>query len=187
LTISLVDGSYYSNHSDQHQLHPSARTSSCLLSGSRGNPCGSPSHSCGERSHSGGQLGGVSAYAHPLAESLAFAAGSSASAPPAPAVQAPAPGGDDPDDSMTMMKMMTKKKKMKRTATRKPTKNSGTTMWGYGLSLNITPQCSRHGTSLTCCRMFCMRWEPTSDPCTISDECMSLLGIATTSLAFMSG
>jgi hypothetical protein len=35
----------------------------------------------------------------PLAESLAFTAGSSASAPPAPAVQAPAPGGDDPDDS----------------------------------------------------------------------------------------
>eukprot|EP00267_Zea_mays_P049117 XP_020401752.1 uncharacterized protein LOC109943262 [Zea mays] len=35
----------------------------------------------------------------PLAESLAFAAGSSASAPPAPAVQAPAPEGDDPDDS----------------------------------------------------------------------------------------
>jgi hypothetical protein len=34
-----------------------------------------------------------------LAESLAFAAGSSASAPPAPAVQAPALGGDDPDDS----------------------------------------------------------------------------------------
>jgi hypothetical protein len=35
----------------------------------------------------------------PLAESLAFAAGSPASAPPAPVVQAPAPGGDDPDDS----------------------------------------------------------------------------------------
>jgi hypothetical protein len=35
----------------------------------------------------------------PLAESLAFAAGSSASAPPAPAVQALAPGGDDSDDS----------------------------------------------------------------------------------------
>jgi hypothetical protein len=34
-----------------------------------------------------------------LAESLAFAAGSSSSAPPAPTVQAPAPGGDDPDDS----------------------------------------------------------------------------------------
>jgi hypothetical protein len=34
----------------------------------------------------------------PLAESLAFATGSSALAPPAPAVQAPAPGGDDPDD-----------------------------------------------------------------------------------------
>jgi hypothetical protein len=36
---------------------------------------------------------------NPLAESLAFTAGSSASAPPTPAVQAPAPGGDDPDDS----------------------------------------------------------------------------------------
>jgi hypothetical protein len=34
-----------------------------------------------------------------LAESLSFAAGSSASAPPAPEVQAPAPRGDDPDDS----------------------------------------------------------------------------------------
>ena len=34
-----------------------------------------------------------------LAESLAFAAGSSASALPALAVQAPTPGGNDPDDS----------------------------------------------------------------------------------------
>jgi hypothetical protein len=35
----------------------------------------------------------------PLAESLPFAARSSASAPPAPAVQATTSGGDDPDDS----------------------------------------------------------------------------------------
>jgi hypothetical protein len=35
----------------------------------------------------------------PLAESMAFAAGSSTLAPSAPAFQAPAPGGDDPDDS----------------------------------------------------------------------------------------
>jgi hypothetical protein len=35
----------------------------------------------------------------PLAESLAFTAGSSASAPPTPAVQAPAPRGNNPDDS----------------------------------------------------------------------------------------
>jgi hypothetical protein len=35
----------------------------------------------------------------PLAESLAFTAGSSSSAPPAPAVQALAPRGDDPHDS----------------------------------------------------------------------------------------
>ncbi len=34
-----------------------------------------------------------------LAESLAFAAGSSSSTRPTPAVQAPAPGGDNPDDS----------------------------------------------------------------------------------------
>jgi hypothetical protein len=34
-----------------------------------------------------------------LAESLAFAVGSSASAFPAPAIQAPTPGGDDPNDS----------------------------------------------------------------------------------------
>jgi hypothetical protein len=35
----------------------------------------------------------------PLADSLAFAAGSSTSAPPAPAVPALAPGGNDLDDS----------------------------------------------------------------------------------------
>jgi hypothetical protein len=35
----------------------------------------------------------------PLAESLAFVAGSSTLAPLAPVVQAPAPGGDNPDDS----------------------------------------------------------------------------------------
>jgi hypothetical protein len=35
----------------------------------------------------------------PLAESLAFTAGSSSLAPPAPAIQAPALGGDDPNDS----------------------------------------------------------------------------------------
>jgi hypothetical protein len=34
-----------------------------------------------------------------LAESKAFAAGSSSLAPPAPAFQAPAPGGDESDDS----------------------------------------------------------------------------------------
>jgi hypothetical protein len=78
-----------------------------------------------------------------LAESLAFTAGSSASAPPAPAVQAPAPGGDDPDDSSDDDKTTRKKKKMRKTSMRKPTKNSRTTTWDYGLSLNITPQCSR--------------------------------------------
>jgi hypothetical protein len=34
---------------------------------------------------------------------------------------------------------------------------------------------------------FYMRWEPTSDPCMRQGECASLLGLATTSLAFTSG
>jgi hypothetical protein len=122
----------------------------------------------------------------PLAESLAFSAGSSASAPPVPAVQAPALEATTRTTLVTMMKT-TKKKKMRKTSTMKPTKNSMTTTWGYGLSQNIIPQCSRQGTSLTCCRMFCTRWEPTSDPCMRQGECTSLLGLATTSLAFMSG
>jgi hypothetical protein len=88
---------------------------------------------------------------------------------------------------VTMMKTMMKKKKMRKTSMRKPMKYSRTTTWGYGLSLNITPQCSRQGTSLTCYTMFCTRWEPTSDPCTTPGECTSLLGLATTSLTFMSG
>jgi hypothetical protein len=124
----------------------------------------------------------------PLAESLAFAAGSSASAPPA---QQSKPLLSEATTRTTLVMMMKtkkkKKKKMRKTSTRKPTKNNRTTMWGYGLSVNIIPQCFRQGTSLTCCRMFCMRWESTSDPCMRQGECTSLLGLATTSLAFMSG
>jgi hypothetical protein len=41
--------------------------------------------------------------------------------------------------------------------------------------------------SLTCCKTCCTHWEPTSDPCTRQGECTSLLGLVTTSLAFMSG
>jgi hypothetical protein len=87
---------------------------------------------------------------------------------------------------MTLLTMM-KTKKMRKTSTMKPTKNNRTTTWGYGLSLNIIPECLRQGTSLTCCRMCCMRWEPTSDPCMRQSECTSLLGLATTSLVIMSG
>jgi hypothetical protein len=124
----------------------------------------------------------------PLVESLAFAAGSSSSTPPAPAVQAPAPGGNDPDDSGDDDEDDKEEEEKKRTtSTRKPTVNSRTTTWGYGLSPNIIHQCSRQGTSLTCCRMFCMRWEPTSDPCMRLGVCANPLGLATSSLAFMSG
>jgi hypothetical protein len=89
-----------------------------------------------------------------LSESLAFAAGASSSAPPAPAVQAPAPGGNNPDD-LVMVEMM--KKKKRKSTTKKPTMSRKTTLLGYGLSLSITLQCSRWDTSLTCCRMFCIR------------------------------
>jgi hypothetical protein len=55
-----------------------------------------------------------------------------------------------------------------------------------GQDITIIHQCSRQGTSPTCCKMCCMRWEPMSDPCTRQGECASLLELATTSLAFMS-
>jgi hypothetical protein len=100
----------------------------------------------------------------PLTESLAFAARSSTSAPPAPAIQAPAPRGDDLDDSGTRMTTITRTKKNKSTS--KPTTPSRTTSWGLVLSSKITHQCSRRGTSPTCCKKWCTRWEPTSAPCT---------------------
>jgi hypothetical protein len=123
----------------------------------------------------------------PLAESLAFVVASSSSAPPAPPVQAPAPGGDDPDDSGDDDEDNEEKKRRRRTSMKKPTVNNRTTSWGYGLSPNIIHQCSRWGTSLTCCKMFCMRWEPTFDPCMRPEECASPLVLATTSLTLMSG
>jgi hypothetical protein len=94
-----------------------------------------------------------------LSESLAFAAGASSSAPPAPAAQAPAPGGDDPDDLVMVetMMMMMKKKNRKKSTTKKPTMSRKATLLGYGQSLSITLQYSRWDTSLTCCRMFCIR------------------------------
>jgi hypothetical protein len=94
----------------------------------------------------------------PLAESLAFAARSSTSAPPAPAFQAPAPRGDDPDDlGMTMTRMTTTKKVETNTSTRKLTTPSRTTSWGLVLLSNIIHQCSRRGTSPTCCKKCCTR------------------------------
>jgi hypothetical protein len=121
-----------------------------------------------------------------LAESLAFAAGLSASAPPAPAVQAPTPGGDDPDDSGNDDED-DEEEDDEENINEEANKEQQDHYMGYGLLLNIILQCSRKGTSLTCCRMFCMRWKPTSDPCTRPGKCTSLLGLATTSLAFMLG
>jgi hypothetical protein len=176
LTFSLVDGAYNPNHPDQHQQHSSAMASSRLPSGSRGNPCESPSHSCGEWSYSGGQLGGVSAYAHLVGRITSLCSWIIIVSSPSPCSRT---------TLVTMMK--TKKKRRRRTSTKKPMVNSRTTSWGYGMSPNIIHQCSRRGTFLTCCRMFCMRWEPMFDPCMRQGECTSPLGLATTSLAFMSG
>ena len=94
-----------------------------------------------------------------------------------------------PTTPETAMTRMTTTKTMEKTdtTTRKLTTPSRTTSWGLVLLSNIIHQCSRQGTSLTCCRMLCMRWEPTSDPHMRPGECASLLRLATTSLAFMSG
>jgi hypothetical protein len=61
-----------------------------------------------------------------------------------------------------------------------------TTSLDCGLSQNITLQCSRRDTFQTCCRMCCMRWEPTFDLYITQGECLSLLGLATTSLVCIS-
>jgi hypothetical protein len=107
----------------------------------------------------------------PLVESLAFTARSSTSTPPTPAVQAPVPRGDDPDDSGDDDDEMTTTTKTKRNKSmRSPTTPSRTTSWGLVLSPNITHQCSRRGTSSTCCKTCCMCWEPTSDSCTRQGE-----------------
>jgi hypothetical protein len=66
MTFSLVDGANYPDHPCEHQLYTSATTSSCLPSGSRRSPCGSPSPSCGEWSDSGGQLRTDSGDTHPV-------------------------------------------------------------------------------------------------------------------------
>jgi hypothetical protein len=118
----------------------------------------------------------------PLAESLAFAARSSTSAPPAPAVQAPAPGGDDLDDSGDDDEDDDDEDD-EENVNEEANDAQQDYFMGLGLSPNITHQCSRQGTSPTCCKPCCMRWEPTSDPCTRQGECASLPGFATTSLA----
>jgi hypothetical protein len=184
--FSLIDGPYHSNHSDQHQLHPSATASSCLPSGSRGNPCGSPSHSGGERSHSGGKLGGFLPTLTPLAESLAFVARSSPSSSPAPAVQDPAPGGDESDDSGDDDED-NEEEENEENLNDEANEEQHDHYVGLWPVIEHYTSMFETGTSLTYCRMFCTRWEPTSDPCMRQGECMSLLGLATTSLAFMPG
>jgi hypothetical protein len=113
----------------------------------------------------------------PLAESLAFAARSSTSAPPAP-------GGDDTDDSRDDDEDDEDDEEHINEEAKYAQQNY---FMGLGLSPNITHQCSRRGTSPTCCKTCCTRWEPTSDPCMRQGECASFPGLATTSLASMSG
>jgi hypothetical protein len=122
----------------------------------------------------------------PLAESLTFAARSSTSASPAPAVQAPAPGGDDPDDSWDDDEDDDDEDEEDNNNEEANDAQQEYFM-GFGPVTEITQQCSRRGTSPTCCKTCCIRWDPTSDPCTRQGECASLLGLATTSLASTSG
>ena len=121
----------------------------------------------------------------PLAESLAFAARSSTSAPPTPVVQAPAPGGDDPDDSGDDDEDDDEEEEDEENSNEEaneeqrdhyvglwPVTEHYTSMFETGHFPNL---------------MFCMCWEPMSDPCMRPGECANPLGLATTSLAFMSG
>jgi hypothetical protein len=125
----------------------------------------------------------------PLAESLAFAAGSSSSAPPTPAVQAPAPRGNDPDDSRDDDEDNESEEEEEEDENIKEEANGKQQDHFVG----IWPV-TEHYTS-----MFEMGHFPNllqdvlhalgtySDPCMRLGECASPLGLATTSLAFMSG
>ncbi len=103
----------------------------------------------------------------PLAESLAFAAGSSTSASselghrrqhrrhqPSKHLHLEA---TTPTTSEMAMTRMTTTKTMEKTdtSTRKLTTPSRTTSWGLVQLSNITHQCSRQGTSPTCCKQCC--------------------------------
>jgi hypothetical protein len=123
----------------------------------------------------------------PLAESLAFVARSSTSALPAPAVQAPAPGGDDPDDSRDDDEDDDDKEDDEDNVNEEANDTQQDYFMGFGPVTEYTHQCSRQGTSPTCCKKCCMCWEPTSDPCTRQGKCASVPGLATTSLASTSG
>jgi hypothetical protein len=78
--------------------------------------------------------------------------------------------------------IMMRKKKKKKTMMKKPTMSRRTTLLECGLSLSITPQCSRWNTFQTCYIVYCMHWETTSDLSITHDECLSPLGLVTTSL-----
>jgi hypothetical protein len=121
----------------------------------------------------------------PLAQSLAFATGSSALAPPAPAVQAPAPRGNDPDDSGDDDED-DEEEEAENVNEEANDEQQDHYMRLWPVTEHYTSMFET-GHFLTCCRMFCMRWEPTSDPCMRQGECTILLRLATTSLAFMSG
>jgi hypothetical protein len=94
----------------------------------------------------------------PLAESLAFAARSSTSAPPAPAVQAPAPRGDDLDNSRDNDDEDDNNSEDEEEQVNEEANYAQQDYFmGFGLASNITHQCSRWGTSPTCCKMCCTR------------------------------
>jgi hypothetical protein len=118
----------------------------------------------------------------PLAESLAFAVGSSASAPPALVVQAPAPGGDDPDDNEDddeeeegdNINEEANDERQDHYMGLWPITEHYTSMFEIGHFHNLL-QDVMHAL------------ETYVGPCMRQGECTSLLGLATTSLAFMSG
>jgi hypothetical protein len=122
-----------------------------------------------------------------LVESLAFVARSSTSAPPAPAVQAPAPGGDDTDDSGDDDEHDDDEEDDEENVNKEANDVQQDYFMGFGHVTEHYTSMFEKGTSPTFCKTCYMRWEPTSDPYTRQGECVSLSGLATTSLAFTSG
>jgi hypothetical protein len=107
----------------------------------------------------------------PLAESLAFAARSSTLASPAPAVQAPAPEGHDLDDSrVDDDEDDDDNEDEEEQVNEEATYVQHDYFMGFGPVTEHYTSMFEIGHSPTYCKTCCMRWEPTSDPCTRQSE-----------------
>jgi hypothetical protein len=110
---------------------------------------------CGERSDSGGRLKGDSGDTHPIVRITSFCSWSIISAPPAPAVLAPTPGGDNPDDSGDDGEDDDDEKEEEENNKEANDEQEENFVVIWPLTEHYTSILT-WGTSLTCCKMFCM-------------------------------